>query len=745
MQVGAVMFIKKLKNLLNSQRIFTTLISLILIIFLLFNALYYFSAKTFISETSISTNEKLIINSQTFLDSILSNIVSSVSGLSQEKVILDISNPGLNSGAKKYDFNSINKIWETYNTNGEYIKNKYIYYPETDSIYTGSTITPKNFHYMYAYNGEKQMTEEIWLNSVLKKPSSGLISIPSSEETKIFFTYPTYDHINKSLLCNVIVEFNFNKLISDAVGENAEDFFMYSSDGTVISTGLDKNELKEIRKLCNLQNNLQIHHSLNGFDVFKTSSNISSWKYGYIKRNSYVSDTTKQLRINFIVISLISLLIYLFVNIVYINRKKAYGVIDQSNTIENIPYNQKSILKHSLLTNILYGKKNENFSYEEQLSLIGVSMDKEIFVVIVFYASDLSNIFNEDSYSASITEKQDLAHTIMSNIMSESLGQYATSEIVLMGGFCIAIMNIGESQLENFKDEISFIIKSSQDIIYNEFNFKVIAAISEPQFSLSQISKAYNKAIMCMQYAMASSDTILFYEDVSNDSNKTFSAEAKEKIVKCLKEKNFVQCKKEIENLIYNFQLNKIQSTTVTRSFACDLLATFFENLTENSTNTSSYFLAEIEMNNIMSEAATSSEILLKTITIIEKYLQMNSPDGQSDISSDKSGFYIQIKNYIDTNYHDPNLSLGVLASIFKINSSYLSSQFKKEFNIGLIDYITSVRIDTAKKLLLTTNDTNAKIGEKVGYINPRTFLRAFTKYENITPKEYRRINNPSV
>ena len=69
---------------------------------------------------------------------------------------------------------------------------------------------------------------------------------------------------------------------------------------------------------------------------------------------------------------------------------------------------------------------------------------------------------------------------------------------------------------------------------------------------------------------------------------------------------------------------------------------------------------------------------------------------------------------------------------LFKTNSSYLSSQFKKEFDIGLSDYITSVRIKAAKKLLITTNKSNTEISLMAGYSNTRTFLRAFSKTEGI-------------
>ena len=220
--------------------------------------------------------------------------------------------------------------------------------------------------------------------------------------------------------------------------------------------------------------------------------------------------------------------------------------------------------------------------------------------------------------------------------------------------------------------------------------------------------------------------------------------ENEEQIIEALNEKDYKKSKKLIENQIYKFQLNKNASTEVARAFACDLLSTFFKHVISNNDDKSRQFIANVEMNSIMSEGNTVSNIMLRTITIIDTYLE-SFRDETEDDSNDRSNFYHRIKEYIDTNYSNPDLSVTELSAIFKTNSSYLSSQFKKEFDIGLLDYITTVRIDAAKKLLVTTDSPNTEISLQVGYSNTRTFLRAFSKAEGITPKEYRRINNPAI
>ncbi len=751
--------------------IFKSTSVLILVIPLMFNIISYNYTKKIVTETSISINKNVLKNSQTFVDTILNSIISSVFNLSSNKEIMQIANSQDPSLLQNYDLSQYNSVREMYDIiNSEYVKQKYIYFPANDSIYAGSTITLSRFHYMFAYNGESVMTEEIWKETVLNKSASGLISIPSSDGARVFFTYATHNPMSDTILSNIVVELDFSKIATDILGSSGGQFFMYTPDNTVIGAELSDDEANAIQELCSVQPTDKSHYiSSNKKEIFTTKSQISNWNYGYIANNEYVERNMTLLKTLMFTACLLCTLVSLIIvgkkeksareiaeilpNSKNTDDKNVYSQIKTSlaNLIgENEDYtsrlsSQNNMLKEHILINMLTGKKNANFSYAEQLSLIGVDMEDTGFATIVLCASDLSHIFNDESHNTNDSEKQELAQLIISNIMSETLAKYYKVEMVSMGSFCVAIVNFSKEQSENFKSDITFVLETSLEIISKEFNFDVIAAISNPHISLSCINDAYNESVLCMEYAISSNKSISFYNEITINSKKTFPIDVEEDIIKCLSEKDYRQCKKVIENVIYRFQQNKDVSSVITRSFAYELLTIFFRNAIPNTNDTLGMFMTEIEMNSIMSETSGTSEILLRTITIIERYLDKYDTTDDSDNITEKSNFYLQIKNYIDEHFQDFELSALELATIFKINSSYLSSQFKKEFNIGLLDYITEVRIEAAKKLLLTTDESNNEIGQRVGYSNVRTFLRAFSKYEGITPKEYRRINNPST
>ncbi|OPJ59272.1 helix-turn-helix domain-containing protein [Clostridium oryzae] len=100
----------------------------------------------------------------------------------------------------------------------------------------------------------------------------------------------------------------------------------------------------------------------------------------------------------------------------------------------------------------------------------------------------------------------------------------------------------------------------------------------------------------------------------------------------------------------------------------------------------------------------------------------------------------LQITEYIKENFHQ-DLYLEKLAEEFNTSDKYLSRLFKETVGMGFHEYLTSIRISKSKNLLLKTNLSITKIGEKVGFTTHSTFFRLFKKYEGISPTQYRENN----
>lgn len=98
-----------------------------------------------------------------------------------------------------------------------------------------------------------------------------------------------------------------------------------------------------------------------------------------------------------------------------------------------------------------------------------------------------------------------------------------------------------------------------------------------------------------------------------------------------------------------------------------------------------------------------------------------------------------RIMNYINENYSDANLGLGMIATNFNISEGYVSSLFKEQAGINFTEYVETQRIDKACELLKTTNLSINDISEKVGYNSVQSFRRAFKRLHGFSPSELRK------
>lgn len=99
-----------------------------------------------------------------------------------------------------------------------------------------------------------------------------------------------------------------------------------------------------------------------------------------------------------------------------------------------------------------------------------------------------------------------------------------------------------------------------------------------------------------------------------------------------------------------------------------------------------------------------------------------------------------QITAYLNMYYHEPH-TLESLAQTFYISPSYLSRIFKQITGLQFRDYLQSIRIREAKRLLRDTNLPMNVISDQIGFTHTSNFNVIFKKVTGQTPGKYRRIN----
>ena len=96
------------------------------------------------------------------------------------------------------------------------------------------------------------------------------------------------------------------------------------------------------------------------------------------------------------------------------------------------------------------------------------------------------------------------------------------------------------------------------------------------------------------------------------------------------------------------------------------------------------------------------------------------------------------IKEFVEKNALDVNLSLQSVASYFKMSSAYVGRIFKQYENVSVGDYINGHRLDRAREMLLTSDFSVKEIADYLGFNNASYFITLFKKKFGATPKEFR-------
>lgn len=95
--------------------------------------------------------------------------------------------------------------------------------------------------------------------------------------------------------------------------------------------------------------------------------------------------------------------------------------------------------------------------------------------------------------------------------------------------------------------------------------------------------------------------------------------------------------------------------------------------------------------------------------------------------------------DYISKHYGE-KITLESISEQLQMNASYFSTLFKKETGENFQSFLTTYRIEKAKELLRTTDDTMQAIADAVGYTDTRYFSQSFTKIVGIKPSLYRKM-----
>lgn len=98
-----------------------------------------------------------------------------------------------------------------------------------------------------------------------------------------------------------------------------------------------------------------------------------------------------------------------------------------------------------------------------------------------------------------------------------------------------------------------------------------------------------------------------------------------------------------------------------------------------------------------------------------------------------------KVLEYMHQKYGE-KLSVGKMAKIAKMSESHFIRCFKKETGISPMEYLIEIRLNKAKKLLVSETKSITEISLMCGFNSTSHFSSSFTKHNSVSPSDYKRL-----
>lgn len=192
-----------------------------------------------------------------------------------------------------------------------------------------------------------------------------------------------------------------------------------------------------------------------------------------------------------------------------------------------------------------------------------------------------------------------------------------------------------------------------------------------------------------------------------------------------------------------------------------------FYNIVRDKSQIAGFFLGNLyEKNKTRYLLYHTSEDEVIRNYILDMYMEQMHPDDYSDriICSLLTIFFTQLTrrhgrtveiperphrrteyddemlNYIIQNY--AQVTLRDVAAHFHFSEPYCSRIITDITGIPFSDLVTRIRLQNGENLLAHTQMSVADISDRIGYKNPETFIRSFSRNYHMTPSQYRKSIN---
>ena len=145
-----------------------------------------------------------------------------------------------------------------------------------------------------------------------------------------------------------------------------------------------------------------------------------------------------------------------------------------------------------------------------------------------------------------------------------------------------------------------------------------------------------------------------------------------------------------------------------------------------------------VYMHNVFNTKAVGYEAsIMSTLYKIISFIQANN--NSTYLPNSHYQKIAESVEYLKANFFDENITISQLAKMCGVSTRYYTKVFGVFFMCSPKKYIMDLKIDMAKKMLISTKYPIYEISETCGFSDVYYFCKTFKKATSMTPTEYRK------
>lgn len=130
--------------------------------------------------------------------------------------------------------------------------------------------------------------------------------------------------------------------------------------------------------------------------------------------------------------------------------------------------------------------------------------------------------------------------------------------------------------------------------------------------------------------------------------------------------------------------------------------------------------------------------ILFNKRILRNHYIEMSKTQAIELVETNADEIFInKLTDYIVNNFNN-SLSMSDLTQHLRVSRTQLYMHVKRIMGISPSEYILQLKMEEARKLLLSTKKSSAEISYELGYCNPNHFSKQFKDFYQVSPSVYR-------